>query len=158
MVFEPIGTVGFVRVWANPASFRPDNGTSYLQAGGGSDLMFSHLNGTEFSLVSIDLAEYSTVLPNAVTVSFVGYHPDGSTVTTSFTTDGIIDGTGPLQDFQTFNFGSDWPDWTRVEIPTDGWSLDNLVVSVPEPAMSPLFALGLIAFWSLRIKSDYERK
>lgn len=105
--------------------------------------MFSFNNGSLFGLVSVDLAEYSTVLPDAVTVQFVGYYADGGTVTTSFTTDGIIDGTGPLADFQTFYFDpKDWSGLTRVEIPTWGWSLDNLVVAVPEPSPGALLLLG----------------
>jgi hypothetical protein len=76
-------------------------------------------------------------------VLFVGYHPDGSAITNRFTTDGIIDGTGPLADFQTFNFnGLGFTDLTRVEIPTSGWSLDNLVVATPEPAGNGLLLLG----------------
>jgi hypothetical protein len=113
--------------------------------------MFNFANGSVFSVLSVDLAEYSTVVPDAVTVEFIGYHPDGSTVTTSFTTDGIIDGSGPLADFQTFHF-TGFTDLTRVEIPTYGWSLDNLVVSVPEPASGTVLALGglLLGAWRLR--------
>ena len=146
MSFNPLaGSVGFGRVWSDPVPGRPDDGTPYLQAASGQSLMFEFENGSAFSLSSIDLAEYSTVVPDAVTVSFIGYHPDGSNVTTSFTTDGVIDGTGPLKDFQTLNFGSGWTDLTRVEIPTDGWSLDNLVVTVPEPGLGTLLALWTLA-------------
>ena len=94
-------------------------------------------------MVSVDLAEYSTVVPNAVTVPFIGYRADGSVVNASFTTDGIIDGTGPIADFQTFHFGPEFVNLTRVEIPTFGWSLDNLVV-VPEPGAWSLIILGAV--------------
>jgi hypothetical protein len=106
--------------------------------------MFSFINGSLFSLLAVDLAEYSTVVPDAVTVHFVGYRHDGSVVTVDLTTDGIIDGTGPVADFQTFPFGPEWNALTRVEIPTSGWSLDNLVVSrnVPEPSAVALLMLG----------------
>jgi hypothetical protein len=134
----------------------PDDGTAYLQ---GSTLMFSFANGSTFGLASVDLAEYSTVFANEpVTVDFTGYHPDGSTVTTSFTTDGIIDGTGPLVDFQTFNF-TGFTDLTRVEIPTYlsslPWSLDNLVVSIPEPGVFSLFGLGVSA---LIARANFNRR
>ncbi len=76
-------------------------------------------------------------------MEFIGYHPDGSTVTTSFTTDGIIDGTGPLPDFQTFYF-TGFTDLTQVEIPASSWSLDNLVVSVPEPSAGSLFLVACV--------------
>ena len=115
--------------------------------------MFSTVNGSLFDLLSVDLAEYSTVVPNAVTVHFIGYYMNGSTITQDFTTDGIIDGTGPLVDFQTFNFNpKDWTGLTRVEIPNSGWSLDNLVVrapGVPEPTTGALFLLGAGALWFL---------
>jgi len=114
--------------------------------------MFNNLDGSPFSLFAVDLAEYSTVVPDAVSVSFTGYHSDGSTISTSFVTDGIIDGTGPLKDFETFNFGPGWTDLTRVEIPTDGWSLDNLVVSVPEPSVPVLFVVGMLAFQTRRMR------
>src|SRR6266540_3288904 len=152
MMFTPIsGNVGFVRAGSSPTSFRPDNGSAYLQAGLGSTLMFRFTNGTLFDLISVDLAEYSTVVPDARTVHFVGYRFDGSIVTQDFTTDGIIDGTGPVVDFQTFHFGPEFSGLTRVEIPTYGWSLDNLVLEVASqprivtpfsPFQGALFAPG----------------
>ena len=102
--------------------------------------MFEYNGGSLFGLTSVDLAEYSTLFANQpVTITFVGYYSDGGTVSQSFTTDGIIDGTGPLADFQTFNFNSkDWSGLTRVEVPSFGWSLDNLVINVPEPSSGSL--------------------
>jgi hypothetical protein len=124
----------------------PENGTAYLQAALTQSLQFMFLNGSPFDLVSVDLAEYSTVVPNAATVQFVGYRLDGSTVTTSFTTDGNIDGTGPLNDFETFFFGPEFSSLIRVEIPSAGWSLDNLFVTpIPEPSTCALlFIAGLM--------------
>jgi hypothetical protein len=144
------GGTGFVRVGRDPRAERPENGTAYLQAGLGSTLMFSFLYAPTFNLVSVDLAEYSTVVPDAVTVHFIGYRLDGSTVTTDFMTDGIIDGTGPLADFQTFYFGPEFSGLTRVEIPTSGWSLDNLVFTVPEPSAGTLLFLGGLALLARR--------
>jgi hypothetical protein len=153
MSFVPIFSQGFVRVGASPTAARPDNGSAYLQAGSGSTLKFSFLNGSVFDLLSVDLAEYSTVVPDAVTVRFVGYRQDGSTVMADFITDGIIDGTGPLADFQTFNFGTQFSQLTRVEIPTDGWSLDKLVVSVPEPGSGSILLLGIaVLFFNRRFR------
>ena len=153
MWFRPLGVVGpgngFVRQGGS-YSLYPENGSTYLQAGLGDSLMCSFLDGRLFDLISVDLAEYSTTVPYAVTVPFVGYRLDGSTVTINFTTDGIIDGTGPVADFQTFYFGPQFSGLTRVEIPTYGWSLDNLVVAVPEPASCGLLVLGCLAFWFAR--------
>jgi PEP-CTERM motif len=133
---------GFVR--NNAAnSLYPDDGSAYIQ-GGPDTLTFNFTDGSKFGLISVDLAEYSTVFQEPLTLEFIGYHPDGSTVTESFTTDGIIDGTGPLADFQTFDF-TGFTDLTRVEIPVPSgsdYSLDNLVVSVPEPASGILLLMG----------------
>jgi hypothetical protein len=159
--FTPIGPLvpgnSFIRMGSNPPAPVPDNGTGYLQAALGNSLMFTVVNGTPFDLLSVDLAEYSTVVPNAVTVQFVGYFAAGGTITTTRTTDGIIDGTGPLVDFQTFTFSpKDWTGLTRVEIPTFGWSLDNVMVrapGVPEPSASALLLLGLpLLAWFSRVR------
>ena len=153
MRFTPLtNSFNFGRIGVSPRLERPDNGTSYLQAALTQSLMFRFIDDSLVTLFSVDLAEYSTVVPNAVTVHFVGYHPDGSMVTTNFTTDGIIDGTGPVADFQTFYFGPEFSGLTRVEIPTFGWSLDNLVVSVPEPTSTMLFLPGGLLLWRLRRK------
>jgi hypothetical protein len=141
MSFTPLpGSVGFGRAGGGIAQL-PDNGTAYLQAALGQSLTFSFINGSVFDMRSLDLAEYSTVVPDAETVHFIGYRLDGSIVTANFTTDGIIDGTGPLADFQTFYFGPEFSDLARVEVPTFG-SLDNLVLSVPEPGTGALVILG----------------
>jgi len=108
----------------------------------GSSLLFSPYYGSAFGLVSVDLAEYSTVFQEPLTVPFTGYLVGGGTVSTNFITDGIIDGSGPLADFETFYFGPEWSGLARVEIPTSGWSLDNLVLYVPEPTTASLLALG----------------
>jgi hypothetical protein len=153
MLFRPVGSPdsgnGFVRVGSNPVPGRPDNGSGYFQAAQGDSLAFSFVNDSVFDLRSVDLAEYSAVVPDAVTVLFFGYRQDGSRVETYFTTDGIIDGIGPMADFQTFYFGPEFSGLTRVEIPTHGWSLDNLVVTIPEPSTNFLLAAGALTLWSL---------
>ena len=147
MSFTPIDPnapwASFVRNGGGISGF-PENGTAYLQADLVSSLKFSSINGFLFELDSVDLAEYSIGFQQPVAVQFVGYKPDGSAVTTGFVTDGIIDGTGPLADFQTFSFGPEFSGLSRVEIPSVLWSLDNLVVSygVPEPGMGILLTVG----------------
>jgi hypothetical protein len=148
MSFGPVlGSVGFGRVWPTNYQGTPYNGTAFLDAALGDSLVFSFINGSLFDAVSVDLAEYSTAFQTPLTVHFVGYRQDGSTVMTDFTTDGIIDGTGPLADFQTFYFGPQFRGLTRVEIPYPGWSLDNLVVPVPEPGSGALVLLGAGLAW-----------
>ena len=136
LLFTPLG-FSFGRAGGGIPQL-PENGTAYLQAALSQSLTFSFTNGVVFDLSSVDLAEYSTVVPDAVTVRFLGYRFDGSIVTTDLT----IDGTGPIADFQTFNFGPEWSGLSRVEIPTYGWSLDNLVVSIPELGTWALLLVG----------------
>jgi len=63
MSFNPFRSWGFGRVGSNPPSELPDNGTAYLQAALGDSLMLRFTNGSPFNLMSVDLAEYSTVVP-----------------------------------------------------------------------------------------------
>jgi len=117
----------------------------------GASLAVSAWSGQRFGLVSVDLAEFSLLYQSPLTVPFVGFRPDGSTVTMEFVTDGVIDGSGPLADFQTFYFDSRFADLVRVEVPTYGWSLDNMVFSqVPEPATGALLFVGGLLLWALR--------
>jgi hypothetical protein len=139
-------------------SYFPDNGTAYLQPGP-STLMFSFTNHSVFGLFSADLAEWSTDYSNEpATVPFIGYQQGGFTVTNVFTTDGIIDGTGLLADFQTFYF-TNFTDLVRVEIPgppdPSGWALDNLVSIVPEPTVGTLLLLGVLALGSLKLRGKF---
>jgi hypothetical protein len=106
------------------------------------------MSGSLFSLVSVDLAEYATGFTQPLTVRFLGHKPDGLTVVTEFVTDGVIDGIGPLADFQTFYFGPEFSGLTRVEVPTIAWSLDNLRLwrDVPEPGTGALVVVGAALF------------
>jgi len=124
----------------------PDNGTAYVQATLTSTLKFSSLDAIPFDLVSVDLAEYSSVVSEPVTVQFVGYRADGTTVRIDLTTDGVFDGPGPVADFQTFTFDDRFRGLLRVEIPSEGWSLDNLRLAIPEPSGVALLALGAGCF------------
>jgi hypothetical protein len=140
VVFTPIRTGQFGRSGGQPALLGfPRNGTAYLFAMLGDSLAVSSLNGSRFGLVSVDLAEFSTLYQTPLSVPFVGYRSDGSIVVTEFITDGIIDGAGPLADFETFYFDSRFSDLVRLEIPGYGWTLDNMVFSsIPEPSTAAL--------------------
>jgi hypothetical protein len=105
--------------------------------------MFGFTSGSLFDLVSVDLAEYSDVVRNPVTVHFVGYRQDGTVVTDDITTAGIFNGVAPV--FQTFSFDPGFSGLVRVEIPSEPWSLDNLVVvqgDIPEPGVATLVMVG----------------
>jgi hypothetical protein len=151
--FLPIpGTDGFIRQGSNPAAYWPDNGTAHVVASLGDSLMFGLDSGSEFRLESVDLAEWSTAYPDPVSVRFVGYRADGSTVTTDLVTDGIIDGTGPTADFQTLFFGPEFSGLVQVRIPNSVWSLDNLRLSVPEPGPWPLLLTGGLFLWVQQLR------
>ena len=144
MWFRPLpGTDGFGRSWTNLPPGWPDNGTPYLNASFGESLVFSCQNDSPFGMTSVDLAAYSGTASN-FTVSFVGFRSDGSSIGTSFSGSGLK--------FQTYDFGSDWASGlTRVEIPYPLWSLDNLVLSIPEPTSGALLACGsALAVWRNR--------
>jgi hypothetical protein len=147
--FRPLGVVG----QENTISHRrggggvplvPDNGTPYLAAHLGSSLLFSFQDGGLFGINSVDLAGYSTVVPD-FSVPFFGYRFDGSIVSTNFSGTGI--------EFRTVYFGAEWSSGlTRVEIPTYSWSLDNLTVEIPEPTSSVLILIGAVIFGLSRMK------
>jgi hypothetical protein len=122
----------------------PDDGTAYVQAMLGQSLMFGMNDGSSFTPVSVDLAEYSDIVHDPVTVHFVGYRADGTVLTDDITTAGIFNGTAPV--FQTFSFSPEFSGLVRVEIPTIAWSLDNLTLrsSVPEPGTGALMGIGTV--------------
>jgi len=122
--WSPTGD-GFTRVGSGSTGIRPDNGTSYLAGAFPFSLTFNPSDNSLFGIASVELAAYSTGVPD-FNAKFVGYRPDGSTVTADFSGSGI--------NFQTFYFDSEFSGLSRVEVPYFG-SLDNLVVSVPEPSV-----------------------
>jgi len=137
----------------------PENGTAYLQVpGGGTRLGFRLLSFAPFNLFSLDLAEYDTSLPGALTIRVVGYKFQDAQVATDLTTDGINDGTGPQPDFQTFTFDSRFRDLYRVEILSERFSLDNVVIGgVPEPSVGGLVLLGtLCVLGRSRVRSRHR--
>jgi len=132
------------------ASSSPDNGSAYLQftqAPDQSPLVISNINSDAFTLFSIDIAEYSAFFSTS-SVSVVGYKTGGGTVSTLLSIDGVIDGTGPQADFETFSLGTGFEDLTYAEIQANGYSLDNVVGElyiVPEPHVGVLLIAGLLA-------------
>ena len=125
----------------------PDNGSTWMRTMAWprqAPLTITNLSGAPFTLHFVDLAEYSTLYSTPRSIPFIGYKNDGSIVTTTFITDGIIDGTGPLADFETFMFDADFTNLNRVVVNTYLYSMDNLGISVvPEP--SSIAMIGLIS-------------
>ncbi len=144
MTFRPINMGDqFGRMGGGRTVF-PENGSAFLILAAFDSLSGSRGVVSRFGLFSVDLSEFSTLYQYPQTVQFVGYRLDGSIVTTEFTTDGIIDGTGPLADFETFYFDNRFSDLVRFEAPSHAYALDNLVFFdvVPEPGTGALFVLG----------------
>ena len=74
----------------------------------------------------------------------VGFKPDGTTVETYVYRNGL--------EFQTYYFGPEFSGVFYVEIPNSGWSLDNLVLSVPEPCPATLLAVGALITVAARFR------
>ena len=112
----------------------------------GSSMTLQLSSGGLFSLGTVDLAEYSSVFDgNKIAVSFIGHKDNGVTVFQNFTIDGLRDGVGGIDDFETFTFSSDFTNLVYVEVGSTIFSMDNLSVSaVPIPAAVWLFGSGLI--------------
>jgi len=123
-----------------------NNSTGAINLLYGDYIRIELLNGGLFSLLSVDLAEYSTVFSGqSRTITFSGKTINNVIVTQTFTTDGIVDGIGGQDDFESFIFSSQFDNLTYVDINTDLFSMDNLVVqAVPLPAASWLFLSGII--------------
>lgn len=135
----------------------PENGTAYVQVSASTDtLVCQFSDGSLFDVISLDLAEYSTAFQQPVTVQLVGYWPSGVSARRTYTTDGVIDGTGPLADFQTF-YSQTFFGVNRLEITGDTFSLDNLTVGVvPEPASGALILAGGLVFWLVRRRNSAQ--
>lgn len=127
----------------------PDNGTGYLETPDARDnfggVSMNFTNFARFNLVSFDAAEYFML--GAGSFSVIGYGGMGLRVTNSFTLDGVNDGTGPLQDFQTFSLDSSFQNNNlfMIEFRNARFSLDNVVISgVPEPSAGAIALIGVL--------------
>ena len=127
-------------------SGHPDDGTGCLALSSTALLAFSYntFPGTYFNLVSFDAAGFSVSFPGPVSLEVVGYKGMFGTVTNYFTVDSLLNRrANSLPDFQTFYLGSQFQQVSRVDVLTDLWSLDNVVISgVPEPSTGALLAVG----------------
>ena len=79
-----------------------------------------------------------------MTLQVVGYGNMGLRVTNSFVLDSLASRrASQLPDFQTLSFDSRFTDLYRIDILTDRFSLDNVLLSgVPEPSSGALVLLG----------------
>jgi hypothetical protein len=109
----------------------PDDGGNYLRdLPADGSLIFRHRDGLTFDARQVDLSEYSTVFTASKAIRFTGTRGDGSTVMQTFVSDGVIDGTGPLADFQTFTFSSDFHDLVELRASNSPFMVDNLALTI----------------------------
>lgn len=114
-----------LRIGMNHAN-RPNNGTAHVSFPvNGKFSPITQQNNMPFTLSSVDLAEYSTVSTLSV-VNWEATTATGQIVTASFTLDRVIDGTGPLADFQTFTFPPSFTNLVSARTTSDGYAVDNL--------------------------------
>jgi len=134
----------------------PENGGAYLQLLHGDSFVLAAADGSAFNIISMDIAEYSTVFQTPATASWRGYFSDDSFVDVSFTTDGVIDGMSPGIDFEKFYFPPSFTGIVRLEATNNLFSFDNIeVVLIPEPSTAPL-ALGSLALCLTRFRRRKE--
>ncbi|MFO0690087.1 MAG: PEP-CTERM sorting domain-containing protein [Myxococcota bacterium] len=115
-------------------------------------LTLSNTDGSLFSLLSLQAAEFSSVFyptPQGTQISVIGYQPGGVTLTQLISLDDVADGSGPAVDFQSVVFGPGWTDLESVVFDPVGttavfFALDDLaLVVIPEPSTSLLMLGGL---------------
>lgn len=128
------------------------NGSTVLTAH--YDVIFARTDSSLFSLASLDLAGFPT--SSEGTIQVIGTFADSSTISTTFTLDGVVDGSAGRIDFETFSLGVDWVNLASARIVnTDPnanqglFSVDNInIIPVPEPQTYAMLlaGLGLLGF------------
>lgn len=145
-----------LRIGANHTN-RPNNGTAHVAPlFGQSPMSITRPGGGTFSLISVDLAEYSTVFPNPMDIPWTGTTATGQTVTTTFRIDGIIDGTGPTADFQTFTFPATFQNLVSASVSVTPYAFDNLTVLTSATTASVATSVTASALPSSHITLDTD--
>lgn len=134
--------------------FESYNGSTWIgwdNNGGTNTVTMSKVAGGVFGLNSIDFSEFFTAT-NGTQVQVTCNVNGGGTVSMTVALDGIADGAGVLNDFQTVTFN--WANLDSVSFVAtagggDRWfAMDNLVVDsanrLPEPGSLALAGLSLL--------------
>ena len=134
------------------------NPTPYMiflrQNSPGDYVSLSLTDGSLFGLTSVQLADPNSPSLSPVSISFIGYLSGGGTVTNTFSTPG-----GSANTLAPYTFNTDFASGlTSVDIFAPKWAMDNLVFTIPEPAVGSLTVLGLIAFAARRIRQSNQRQ
>lgn len=153
--YAPI--LGFGYTGTQVPRFASNDSLGYISA---NFLRINMADNSLFSLGTVSLAEYSTVRHSSRNFIFTGHYADGSTTSQTFVTDGLIDGIGGIDDFETFAFSSAFNDLAYVTLRSPSYvsvSIDDLVVNpitVPEPSILSLFLLGSLGIVTIRRKKN----
>jgi hypothetical protein len=136
------------------SSIYPNNGSNYVtcQTNPATNLTIRHADSLSFTMMAIDLSESTKNAAVPTTIQFTGYKAGGGTVTQSFVTDGINDGTGPLTDFQTFTFNANFTGLSKVVITSNSQMVDNIVVKLDEEE-TPVPVLEAPLFYQVDFES-----
>lgn len=139
------------------------NGTTWFGLDRELDVVtMTPVAGGTFSLLRAQFSEFSNSNEGADEVRVVGNLSGGGTVGKTVQLDGIADGAGAANDFQSEGFDGSWSNLVSVTFvganggtstneSTDRWSLDNVVVdNVPEPATLLLASCGILGMLSSR--------
>lgn len=97
-----------------------------------TDLVVTQVDNQAFTPISMRVAEYSISFvdpPSPLTIT--GFKADGSEVELNIFFDGLRDGPGGVDDFQTVLFPSSFADVIRIEFGPGSWSLDDLIADAP---------------------------
>ena len=113
-----------------------NSSVGYLELLIGNEVTIVQGDNNPFNAVSVDLSEFSSLFPDAISVTFVGTFPDNSEVSHTFTTDGIFDSTNGVDDFETIFFPDTFQDLVSLSTTSSPFTLDNLVIeAIPEPSV-----------------------
>lgn len=147
------------------------NGTNYAAEDAptlAGPVTMTRASGGTFSLLSFDGAELflsdasasAGGFPNADRIRVEGYLAGGGSILADFILDGLKDGAGGVNDFQTFAFDATWTNlasvvWYGTTFAGSNASMafDNINVvpgTVPEPSTVLLLSAGILAFATRR--------